>query len=233
MIVFSRFPVKAKSWKNQIWQALRRLAPAFPRLVSSDPIVSAPQLVLASTSAYRRALLERLRLKFEVAAPGVDETPLPSEAPDRTAFRLAVAKARAVATRYPAALVIGSDQVATLLGGEPLGKPGTHGAAVEQLRRLRGRKVVFHTAVCLLDAASGQMQLENVPTTVVLRRLSDAQIERYLELERPYDCAGSARIESLGIALTERVASEDPTALIGLPLIALTTMLKRQGVEVL
>lgn len=176
-------------------------------------------------------MLERLRLPFEVADPGVDETPLPAETPDRTALRLAEAKARAVAARYPNALVIGSDQVA-IVAGEPLGKPGTHDAAVAQLRRMRGREVVFHTAVCLLDAASGRVQLENVATTVVLRQVSDAQIERYLEHERPYDCAGSARIESLGIALTERVASDDPSALTGLPLIALTTMLQRCGVEI-
>ncbi|MDH5536130.1 MAG: Maf family nucleotide pyrophosphatase [Betaproteobacteria bacterium] len=193
--------------------------------------MTSPQLVLASTSAYRRALLERLGLGFEVAAPGVDETPLPREAPERTALRLAEAKARAVTIRHPAALIIGSDQLA-VLGGEALGKPGTHAAAVEQLRRIRGREVVFHTALCLFDAASGEVQLDNVPTTVVLRKLTDAQIERYLALERPYDCAGSARIEGLGIALVERVASEDPSALIGLPLIALTTMLKNRGVEI-
>ncbi len=232
MIVFSRFPVKVKSWKNEVWQALRHYIPVPIRLLHKRPILSAPHLVLASTSAYRRALLERLGLRFEVAAPGVDETPLPRERPEDTAMRLAEAKARAVADRFPAALVIGSDQVA-VLGGLALGKPGTHAAAVAQLREMRGREMVFHTALCLLDTASGETQLENVPTTVALRQVTDQQIERYLALEQPYDCAGSARIEGLGIALVERVAAEDPSALIGLPLIALTTMLRNRGVEVI
>jgi len=204
---------------------------SFCRPCPERAIVNPPQLVLASTSAYRRALLERLGLRFEMVASGVAETPLPREAPERTALRLAEAKARAVARSHSVALVIGSDQVA-VLDGQVLGKPGTHAAAVEQLRRMRGRETVFYTALCLLDAASGEAQLENVPTTVVLRKLTDARIERYLAVERPYDCAGSARIEGLGIALVERVASEDPSALIGLPLIALTTMLKNRGVEV-
>lgn len=194
--------------------------------------MSTPQLILASSSAYRRALLERLGLSFEVAAPSIDETPLPRETPERTALRLAESKARAAGISRPRALIIGSDQVA-VLNGSTLGKPGTHVAAVEQLRRMRGRKVTFHTALCLLDTSSGDIQVQNVPTTVVLRKLTDAQIDRYLTRERPYDCAGSARIEGLGIALVERIDSSDPSALIGLPLIALTTMLKNRGVEVI
>jgi septum formation protein len=187
-------------------------------------------LVLASSSPYRRTLLERLRLRFTVAAPNVDETPLAGEAPQATALRLAEAKARAAGARAPA-LVIGSDQVA-VLDGRPLGKPLTHEAAVAQLLAMRGRAVIFHTALCLLDAATGDAQIEEVPTTVVFRTYSETQAARYLEHDRPYDCAGSAKIEALGIALVERVTSSDPTALIGLPLIALTTMLGRAGVEI-
>jgi septum formation protein len=179
---------------------------------------------------YRRSLLERLRVPFTVAAPRVDETPLPDEAPRATALRLAEAKARAVNARAPD-LVIGSDQVA-VLDEIQVGKPLTHEAAMAQLLAMRGREVVFHTALCLLDAASGEAQIESVPTSVLFREYSEAQAARYLEHDRPYDCAGSAKIEALGIALVERVTSSDPTALIGLPLIALTTMLTRAGVEI-
>ena len=189
-------------------------------------------LVLASSSAYRRSLLERLRLPFSVAAPDVNETPLAGEAPRATALRLAGSKARAVASRFPDALVIGSDQVA-VLDGRPLGKPGAHDAAMAQLCAMRGRTVVFHTALCVLHSASGASELEEVPTTVRFRNFSEAQAAHYLALEPAYDCAGSAKIESLGIALIEAVESTDPTALIGLPLIALTTMLARAGREVL
>lgn len=189
-------------------------------------------LILASTSPYRRDLLERLRIPFVTAAPGVDETPLPGEAPRETAIRLAESKARAVAAGRENAVVIGSDQVA-VLGDAPLGKPGTHEAALAQLQRMRGRSVLFHTALCVLETASGHCQVEEVPTTVVCRHYSDDEAIRYLELDRPYDCAGSAKIEALGIALVEEVLSRDPTALIGLPLIALVTMLRRAGIAVL
>jgi septum formation protein len=189
-------------------------------------------LVLASSSPYRRNLLERLRLPFEVAAPHVDERPHMAEAPSDTAIRLAEAKARAVATYRGNDLIIGSDQVASLEGVR-LGKPGGYDAALEQLRAMRGRTVEFHTAVCLLNAASGAADIANVPTTVQFRAFTDQQAKQYLEIDRPYDCAGSAKIEALGIALVERVESTDPSALIGLPLIALITLLKRAGIEVL
>jgi septum formation protein len=191
-----------------------------------------PQLVLASTSKYRRELLGRLGLPFEVAAPQVDETALPNEAPQDTARRLAEAKARAVAARFPQALVIGSDQVA-VLEDLPLGKPGDHATALRQLKAMRGKEVVFHTALCLCNAASGEAQTRSVPFYVRFRDYSDAQIERYLQREQPYDCAGSARCEGLGIALIAAMRGDDPNALIGLPLIALTEMLAAQGVSVL
>ena len=191
-----------------------------------------PTLILASTSAYRRELLERLRLPFKVVAPDVDETPLPGELPMRTALRLAASKAEAVVPAAAGALIIGSDQVA-VLDAQPLGKPGDHAAAVRQLQAMRGQRVVFHTALCLLDAASGRKQLENVPTSVFFRNFSDAQIEHYLRTEQPYDCAGSAKIEGLGIALVERIESDDPSALIGLPLMKLVSMLQNESIEVI
>jgi septum formation protein len=191
-----------------------------------------PQLVLASTSKYRRELLGRLGLPFEVAAPRVDETALAQEAPQDTARRLAEAKARAVAARFPQAIVIGSDQVA-VLGDLPLGKPGDHATALRQLKAMRGKEVVFHTALCVCNAASGQAQTRIVPFYVRFRDYSDAQSERYLQREQPYDCAGSARCEGLGIALIAEMRGDDPNALIGLPLIALTEMLAAQGVSVL
>ena len=193
--------------------------------------MSAPRLVLASTSAYRRELLERLQLPFEVADPGVDETPLPGEAPARTAERLARLKAQAVAPRFPGALVIGSDQVADL-DGEPLGKPGNRENARRQLQRMSGRTVVFHTGLALLNAAGGRCQSRVVPCAVTLRPLAPERIERYLDREQPYHCAGSARVEGLGIALIARLEGEDPNALIGLPLIALVDMLAAEGVQV-
>jgi septum formation protein len=189
-------------------------------------------LILASSSPYRRSLLERLRVPFAVAAPEIDETPLAAEAPRETALRLAEQKARAVCGDLSDAVVIGSDQVA-VLDGKAIGKPGTHEAALSQLRAMRGRSVVFHTALCVFEAANGHCQIDEVPTTVLCRDYSDAEAERYLERERPYDCAGSAKIEALGIALVQEVVSRDPTALIGLPLIALVTMLRRAGVAVL
>ena len=188
-------------------------------------------LILASSSPYRRDLLARLRLPFAVASPQIDETPLAAEAPRETALRLAEQKARAVRLDSGDAIVIGSDQVA-VLEGTAIGKPGTHQAALAQLQAMRGRSVVFHTAVCVFEAASGRCQIAEVPTTVVCRDYSDAEAERYLELDRPYDCAGSAKIEALGIALVREVVSRDPTALIGLPLIALVTMLRRAGIAV-
>jgi len=194
--------------------------------------LTSPTLILASTSAYRRALLERLRLPFKVVAPDVDETPLPGESPRLTALRLAASKAEAVVPAAAGTLIIGSDQVA-VLDGQPLGKPGDHAAAVRQLQAMRGQRVVFHTALCLLNAASGRKQVENVPTSVFFRNFSDPQIEHYLRTEQPYDCAGSAKIEGLGIALVERIESDDPSALIGLPLMKLVNMLQSEGIEVI
>ena len=188
-------------------------------------------LVLASSSSYRKALIARLGLDCRSLAPDIDERALDQERPVETAMRLAVAKARKIATDAPAALIIGSDQVA-VLGDTVLGKPGTHAAAAQQLQTMSGRSVVFHTALCLLDAETDAVQVANVPTTVQMRELDTASIERYLRHDQPYDCAGSAKIEALGIALVEKVESDDPTALIGLPLIALVGMLKRAGVVV-
>ena len=190
-----------------------------------------PLIVLASGSPYRRSLLERLRLPFEVRAPAVEESPLPGESARDTALRLAHAKARAVAPDCPAALIIGSDQVAQL-DGVTLGKPGSHANAVVQLRAMRGRSVLFHTALALLNARTGAVQTAEVPTTVRFRKYDDAEIKRYLATERPYDCTGSARIEGVGIVLVESVESTDPSALIGLPLIRLAAMLRNEGVAV-
>ena len=190
-----------------------------------------PRLVLASASPYRRELLTRLRLPFEVRAPAVDEVALPGEAARDTALRLAQAKAHAVSAEFPRALIIGCDQVAEL-DGACLGKPGNHATAVVQLTAMRGKDVVFHTAVALLNAGTGALQVVNVPTTVCFRRYGDGEIERYLAREQPYDCAGSARIEGLGIVLVERVRGDDPSALIGLPLMRLAAMLRNEGVAV-
>lgn len=184
-----------------------------------------PRLILASGSEYRKELLSRLRFPFEVMAPDIDENPLAGEAPEHTALRLARAKAAAIAARAPGALVIGSDQVATL-DGEQIGKPGNHANALCQLQKMRGRRVVFHTALCLWGA-DATVQLENVPTYVTFRDLPDHELDAYLRIEQPYDCAGSAKNEGLGIALIEKIDSGDPTALTGLPLIALSTMLRR------
>ncbi|BCN40137.1 Maf-like protein [Alicycliphilus denitrificans] len=185
-------------------------------------------LVLGSTSRYRRELLARLGLPFDVAAPAVDETPLAGEAPRALALRLALAKARAVAAAHPQAVVIGSDQVADL-DGEPLGKPGNHERATAQLRRMRGQTVVFHTALAVVCQATGFEQVDLAPVRVRFRDLSDAEIERYLHAEQPYDCAGSAKSEGLGIALLDAIDSDDPTALIGLPLIRTCRMLRAAG----
>ena len=191
-----------------------------------------PALILASTSRYRRELLERLRLRFEIEAPEVDETPHPGEPPAALAQRLALAKARAVATRRPDAVVIGSDQVADL-DGVPIGKPGTHERAVAQLRAMRGRSVVFQTAVAVVHEASGYVGRVLVPVTVRFRVLDDAEIEHYLRTERPYDCAGSAKCETLGIALLDAIESDDPTALVGLPLIRTSALLRAAGIDAL
>jgi septum formation protein len=188
-----------------------------------------PRLILASSSAYRRELLARLQLPFDALAPDIDERPLIGETPETTALRLAQAKAQAVARLAPGALVIGSDQVATL-DGEQIGKPSDHPKALAQLRKMRGRRVVFHTALCLWDDRVANFELENVQTVVRFRDLPDEELDAYLRIEQPYDCAGSAKNEGLGIALLERIESPDPTALTGLPLIALTTMLRRAGV---
>lgn len=192
---------------------------------------NARPLVLASTSRYRRMLLARLGVPFEVAAPQVDETALAGEAPRATAVRLAQAKARAVAARYTDALVIGSDQVADL-DGHAVGKPVDHADAIAQLRAASGRTVVFHTGVALVDAASGRGQVRCVDIASTFRTLTQADIEAYLAREQPYDCAGSVRSEGFGIALFERIAGDDPTALIGLPLITVVSLLRAEGFDV-
>jgi septum formation protein len=192
------------------------------------------RLILASSSPYRRSLLERLRIPFDVCVPDVDETPHPGETPADTALRLAQAKARAVAAREAAepVLVIGSDQVATF-DGLQIGKPGTHEKALQQLRAMRNRVVEFHSALCLFDSARGLAQTEDVVTRVRFRDLPDAELDAYLRAETPYDVAGSAKSEGLGIALLDAIESNDPTALIGLPLIALTRMLRATGYPLL
>ena len=189
-------------------------------------------VILASTSRYRRELLTRLQLPFEVHAPDVDETPLPGEAPGALAQRLALEKARAVAARFPEAVVIGSDQVADL-GGEPLGKPGDHERAVAQLRRMRGQTLVFQTAVAVVCQATGFVERDLASVRVVFRDLSDDAIEHYLRAEQPYDCAGSAKSEGLGIALLSSIESDDPTALVGLPLIRTCQMIRAAGIPLL
>lgn len=188
-----------------------------------------PALILASGSRYRRELLERLRLPFTVHAPHVDETPLAGESPHDTALRLAREKAAAVTATHPDAVIIGSDQVA-MLDGRQIGKPGDHPTALAQLRMMRARTVEFHTALCVHDARTGQVQTDDVVTLVRFRDLDDAVLDAYLRAEMPYDCAGSAKSEGLGIMLLEKIESDDPTALIGLPLISLTTMLLRAGI---
>lgn len=189
-----------------------------------------PPLILGSTSRYRRELLERLRLPFGVERPEVDETPRPAEAPAALAMRLAVEKARAVAARRPEAIVIGADQVADL-DGESIGKPGTHERAVAQLTRMSGRTVVFQTALAVVRRSTGFERALLAPVRVRFRRLGATEIERYLRLEEPYDCAGSAKSETLGIALLESIESDDPTALVGLPLIRTAELLRQAGLD--
>ena len=192
----------------------------------------AQSIILASTSPFRRELLSRLGLPFETANPKTDETALPGESPETTALRLSEEKARAVVNNYPEALVIGSDQVA-YLDGRTFGKPGTHDNAVMQLRAMRGRTINFFTGLCVLNARTGQAHVRGVPTFVTFRNLTDEEIESYLRSEEPYNCAGSAKSEGLGIAIIEKIAGDDPNALIGLPLIALCDLLRKEDVNVL
>lgn len=187
-------------------------------------------LILGSTSRYRRELVERLNLPFTTVSPDVDETPLPGEAPGVLALRLALAKAHAVAALHPEAIVIGSDQVSDL-NGQPMGKPGTHERAVEMLRAMRGQTVMFHTAVAVVCQATGFAQSDVAVIRTVFRSdLSDDAIERYLRAEQPYDCAGSAKSEGLGISLLDAIHSDDPTALIGLPMIRTCRMVRAAGI---
>jgi septum formation protein len=188
--------------------------------------------VLGSSSRYRFELMARLRIPFDVSAPNVDETPLTGEAPQALALRLALAKARAVAALHPEAVVIGSDQVADL-AGQPLGKPGNHARAVAQLRQMRGQTVIFQTALAVVCLASGFEEVDLAKVRVVFRDLSDEEIEAYLLAEQPYDCAGSAKSEGLGIALLESIDNDDPTALIGLPLIRTARLLRQAGIKLL
>jgi septum formation protein len=194
------------------------------------PTPAPARLVLASTSPYRRELLARLHLPFDVTAPAIDETPLKRETPQALALRLACAKAQAVQHAWPGALIIGSDQVA-VVGDVILDKPGNFKNAVAQLKRMRGQTVHFYTALCLLNARIGREQTALIPVTVHMREYDDEQIERYLRTEKPYDCAGSARIEGLGITLVAKIEGDDPNALIGLPLIALCAMLQNEGLN--
>lgn len=190
------------------------------------------KLILASTSPYRRELLSRLGLPFEVANPQTDETPLPNETPEALSLRLSEAKARAVAALYPDALIIGSDQVATV-DGKIYGKPGNHERAVAQLRELSGKTVNFFTGLCLFNTQTGIADVRGIPMLVTFRQLTDSEIENYLHREPAYNCAGSAKSEGLGIALLSSMRGDDPNALVGLPLIALCDMLRQQGLSVL
>jgi septum formation protein len=189
-------------------------------------------VVLGSSSRYRRELMERLRIPFSVAVPDVDETPHAGETPRNLALRLALAKAHAVAQLYPEAVVIGSDQVADLTG-QPLGKPGEHARAVQQLRQMRGKTVIFQTALAVVCLSTGFEQVDLAEVRVVFRDLSDEEIESYLQAEKPYDCAGSAKSEGLGIALLESIDNDDPTALVGLPLIRTSRLLRQAGIKLL
>jgi len=202
---------------------------------ASPPVLNSTEtrpVVLGSTSRYRRELMERLRIPFSVAAPDVDETPATGESPRDLALRLALAKAKAVAAQHPESVVIGSDQVADL-AGVPLGKPGEHARAVQQLRQMRGQTVVFQTALAVVCLATGFEAVDLAAVRVVFRDLSDNEIESYLQAEKPYDCAGSAKSEGLGIALLESIDNDDPTALIGLPLIRTARLLRQAGVKLL
>lgn len=195
---------------------------------TTPPNTAWPTLVLGSTSRYRRELLQRLGVPFDVASPEVDETPLPGERPADLAPRLALAKARAVAAKHPHAVVIGSDQIADL-HGEPIGKPGTHERAVAQLQAMSGQALVFHTALAVVRPATGFERVIDVPVRVQFRSLTNAEIETYLRAEQPYDCAGSAKSEGLGVTLLHAIESNDPTALVGLPLIQTCELLRAAG----
>jgi septum formation protein len=202
-----------------------------PAPAGDNPCVpDEPLLILASTSRYRRELLERLRIPFRALAPETDETPLPGESPAALAERLALAKARALATLHPDAVVIGADQVADV-DGVAIGKPGGHERAVEQLRAMSGRTIVFQTALAVVRASTGFAEMRRLPVRVRFRTLGDAEIEFYLRTEQPYDCAGSAKCETLGIALLDAIESDDPTALIGLPLIQTAALLRAAGLD--
>ena len=190
--------------------------------------MSTQKIVLASTSPFRRELLSRLGFPFQIANPAIDETPLANEMPEMTALRLSEAKARAVAEQHPGSLIIGSDQIATL-DGKIYGKPGTHANAVKQLQAMRGRTVNFYTGLCLLNTSSGKAHLRGVPTLVSFRNLTDDEIENYLHKEQPYNCAGSAKSEGLGIAIISKIGGDDPNALIGLPMIALCDLLREEN----
>jgi septum formation protein len=189
-------------------------------------------LILASSSPYRKELLQRLLLDFEVFSPDIDESQLADEHPEQTALRLAQLKAKKIAETHPEAIIIGCDQVATL-DGTQLGKPGNHQNAIKQLRMIRGKQVTFHSALCLYNAQTKHMQADVIPYVVEFRNLSDTQIDRYLSIEKPYNCAGSAKSEGLGIALISAMHGEDPNALIGLPLIKLITMLTAENIHVI
>ena len=192
--------------------------------------MSQPTIILASTSPYRRSLLERLRLPFSVSKPGVDETRLPDETAEQMVCRLAQAKAEAVAREHPEAWVIGSDQCA-VLDEHILGKPGTHARAFAQLEAASGKQVTFHTGLCLMQHTSGFERVVNVPFSVHFRKLTTREIEHYLQCEQPYDCAGSFKSEGLGITLFQSMQGDDPSSLIGLPLIALCAMLREAGLD--
>ena len=196
----------------------------------SQPEMNQPELILGSSSPYRRELLERLRLPFTVVSPKIDETPKAGETPPETALRLALEKARHIAQSHPNALIIGADQVATV-NGEQVGKAGGFDKALTQLQMMRGKTALFHSALCLYDARNDTYQLENIITQTTFRDLPDDDLAAYLRIEQPYDCAGSAKVEALGITILEKVESDDPTALVGLPLIALTGMLRAAGVR--
>lgn len=206
--------------------------PAKMQTINLKHSMTSTQLILASTSPYRKELLKRLELPFETSNPATDETALPNETPQATALRLSEAKARAVAAKFPEALIIGSDQVASL-DGRIFGKPGNYDRASAQLQAMRGRTVNFYTGLCLFNAKTGVAHLAGVPTLVTFRNLTDEQIENYLRKEEPYNCAGSAKSEGLGIAIIEKIEGNDPNALIGLPLIALCDLLAKENLKVI
>lgn len=228
MILFSAFEVKATTHYIQIFSDSSRTWRNF----LADSLMSTPQIILASTSPFRRELLARLGIPFEIADPEVDEAPLAGESPEATALRLSEAKARAVAVRFPDALIIGSDQVACL-DGRVFGKPGTHEKAVDQLRTMRGRSVNFFTGLCLFNARTEVAHVRGVPTMVTFRDLEENEIENYLRKEQPYNCAGSAKSEGLGITIIAKMEGEDPNALIGLPLIALCDLFRLENIRLI